>query len=212
MHLVYHLAFLTFVFCLGSVYFKTPEKRAYIISTIYAPILSYIGIWKLYRVIMDSNGIITKQVMYSDDYVSVEACKLLFSGNILELVIGSFFFPKQLDFLSNWVHHIVYCVVLAHLLYNGHTNGFSFAVIEEIPTFVKSLGSISPNLRSDYLFGMTFFAFRIVFHVYYNYQFYMNDYESIYWKFIFVVFLLHSYWIYCWILGMKRRSLKNTSH
>lgn len=208
MYLVY-IAFLTIVFSIGSVYFKTPERCAWIISAVNSLILSCVGIWKLYRLIFESKGIISREDIFSSDLISLEACKLFVCGNVLDLVYGSIFYPKQIELLSGWLHHCGYFVVLYNVLQKGAANGFAFSFIEEIPTFIKALGSLFPNLRSDNVFGISFFAFRILFHIHYLYQLYINAYEYFYWKFVLFVFFLHAYWMYCWILGMNRRNLKN---
>lgn len=203
------IAFLTTAFSVGCVYFKTAEKRAWIISSLNSFILSCVGLWKLYYIIFEAKGSISNEVMYSYDFMSLQACKLFVCSNVLDLGIGSVFYPKQIDLLSGWVHHCVYIWVIYNVIQYGASNGFAFSLIEEVPTFIKALGSIYPSLRSDIVFGITFFAFRIVFQVYYTYQLFINAYECFYWKFGLIVIFLHAYWMYCWVQGMKRRNQKS---
>jgi hypothetical protein len=210
MYLVY-IALLTCVFCLGSVYFKTPDKRAFIISISYSLSLSCAGLWKLYYLIFEAKGSVSNEVMYSYDFVSLQACKLFICGNVLDLVFGSFFYPNYLDLIFAWIHHLFYIVIMFFIIGDGAASLFAFLFVVEVPTFIKALGTIFPNLRSDIMFGITFFAFRIVFHAYYSYQLIMNDYQHVYWKISCLVLLIHSYWMYLWILGMKRRILKKNS-
>ena len=35
----------------------------------------------------------------------------------------------------------------------------------ELPTFVLALGAVAPRLRADLSFGLSFFAFRVAYHV-----------------------------------------------
>ena len=210
MYLLY-IAFLTVAFSVGSVYLKTPEKRAYIISSIYSLTLSCVGMSKLYYLIFEAKGNVSNEVMYSYDFVSLQACKLFICGNVLDLAFGSLFYPKHLDLIFAWIHHSVYCVLTYGIIQDGASNLFAFLFVVEVPTFIKAVGTINPNLRSDILFGITFFALRIVFHGYYSHQLFMNDYERVYWKISCLVLAVHSYWMYLWILGMKRRSLKKSS-
>ena len=202
------IVFLTTAFSAGSFYLKTPEKAAWIISSVNSFILSCVGIWKLYYIIFEAKGSISNEVMYSYDFVSLQACKLFVCSNVLDLVFGSLFYPKQMELLSGWIHHCVYCVIMYNILKDGASSLFAFLFVVEIPTFIKALGLIYTNLRSDILFGTTFFVFRIVFHVYYSYQLFVNDYQHIYWKISCLVLVIHSYWMYLWFLGMKRRNLK----
>lgn len=127
MYLLY-IAFLSFAFCLGSVYFKTPEKRAYIISISYSLCLSCAGIWKLYYLIFEAKGSVSNEVMYSYDFVSVQACKLFVCGNVLDLVFGSFFYPKHLDLIFAWIHHSFYCLITYFILEDGAASLFAFFI------------------------------------------------------------------------------------
>eukprot|EP01147_Barroeca_monosierra_P005501 gene5501-162_t len=82
----------------------------------------------------------------------------------LDLLFGCLFYPQHINFLSGWMHHILYLVLLAYLLSERVSCALMPALFEELPTFILGVGSMFPVFRNDIAFGVTFFLLRIVFH------------------------------------------------
>jgi hypothetical protein len=85
---------------------------------------------------------------------------------ILDLVLGSIYYPKHIDPLSGYFHHIVYIGIFGSWLYYGMAIPACLTFFEEIPTVVLSLGHVYPQYRNDAIFGISFFFIRIVYHGY----------------------------------------------
>ena len=83
-----------------------------------------------------------------------------------DLAVGSLHYPGQIHLFVGWVHHIVYISFFLWLLKNGLAVGAATTLCLEIPTFLLALGHCFPAQRRDLLYGLLFFAFRVVFHSY----------------------------------------------
>jgi hypothetical protein len=93
----------------------------------------------------------------------------------MDCVIGRKEYNKYLLSLSGYIHHIIYIVVSVVCIKLNIILPYILFLIEELPTLILSLGKFNSNLRSDNLFGMTFFVTRIVYHIFlimmtYNYH------------------------------------------
>ncbi len=64
------------------------------------------------------------------------------------------------------VHHIFYSGFLSHALVKGYTVSFAFTLLMESSSILLSGGRLFPVLRRDLLFGLLFFAFRLVYHAF----------------------------------------------
>lgn len=64
------------------------------------------------------------------------------------------------------VHHAFYSCFLSHSLVKGYTISFAYTLLMESSSILLSGGRLFPFLRQDLLFGLLFFAFRIVYHTF----------------------------------------------
>lgn len=149
--------------------------------------------------------------MIGRDNLSHIMCIHLAIVNIIDLIYGSIYYPDAIDFLSGWIHHIVYIwIVLLCTTGNGliltsryFAKGMGIFFLLEIPTFMLSLGHIFKSLRSDYGFGFSFWVFRIILHAYFivcdilTYQKYQSL-EIVIQVLLFLTFTMHVYWFYSW--------------
>ena len=81
----------------------------------------------------------------------------------LDCVIGLIDYPSQLRIDTTWIHHTIFIIGCFIVLNTNTCSLFVLFLPFEIPTFVMALGTVFPSLRNDFLFGATFFAFRIVY-------------------------------------------------
>jgi len=118
------------------------------------------------------------------------------------------YYPSQIHLLSGWVHHCFYLGVLAWALHSHFSLGFCLFLPLEIPTFILAVGSIYPQRRSDWLFGMTFFITRICYHLWlFVLVREIKDPRLPVWVVIAVTFCLHIYWFGLWWKSYRRKYL-----
>lgn len=79
------------------------------------------------------------------------------------------------------------------------SGAFTICLIEEFPTLLLALGSVFPSLRSDYGFGWSFFALRIVYHAYFASFAFANMADPTVLILYLFTFFLHFYWFKNWI-------------
>ena len=78
------------------------------------------------------------------------------------------------------------------------TNVFLFFLPAELPTFLLALGTVVPKLRSDLLFGITFFLTRILFHFYLVAYAYISGAAAMIIGFGCLTGLMHLKWFHAW--------------
>lgn len=185
--------------------FKTEKQKAWLITLFSSTILSAIGMYKSLD-LATVNIYLTRENLHSDNCLSVFGCIFFLNANMLDLLFGARYYPSETKLLSGYVHHIFYVGWISIVMYYNSSNGAVFFFVEEIPTLVMAIGSLFPALRSDWLFGITFFIFRIVYHTWYTYRMFSSDYESAYWRVALAVFMLHLFWMAQWCKGMIKRT------
>ena len=121
---------------------------------------------------------------------------------IMDLIIGKIEYPNQIGMLSGYIHHISYIIINCLSLYYGIFPIYLLNMLSELPTLIMSLGSFDTRLRSDLLFGLTFFSTRIFYHVILLYVFRHN---TMFFYLSLTALSLHTYWGYTW---MKKYGLK----
>lgn len=127
-------------------------------------------------------------------------------ANIVDLVFGSLYYPKYLNLLSAWIHHIVFIwIMFTAATGNGiflQTTpfgiGFCLMLIEEIPTFLLALGSIVPSCRTDIGFGATFFILRILYQLYFIIYAWRSKTDGLIHILYLLTLCLHLHWFYNW--------------
>jgi hypothetical protein len=126
---------------------------------------------------------------------------------VLDLLIGSFDYPKHLQIVTGWLHHSIYATICFYLLKIHCTDSFLAFGICEIPTFVLGLGSVYKPYRADYTFGVLFVATRIV---YFGCLWLATISETflVHRIVITLVMGLHTMWLKDWIQSMRRRGIK----
>ncbi|KAM0786864.1 hypothetical protein ACM66B_002289 [Microbotryomycetes sp. NB124-2] len=82
----------------------------------------------------------------------------------MDLIIGSFYYRRNITLLTGWIHHSAYSILCIVVTRHHLTHVFAHAFIMESPTFLLALSMLVPKLRSDLAFNGLFFVTRIAWH------------------------------------------------
>ncbi|KIK63437.1 hypothetical protein GYMLUDRAFT_241915 [Collybiopsis luxurians FD-317 M1] len=97
-----------------------------------------------------------------------------FQGYLLaDLSMGTIYYRPQLSFLTGWIHHAVYLVIVEYAVRQNWAHLFCFAACMEFPTFILGIATLFPQLRSNVLFAASFFLTRILFHIVIAFTYYL---------------------------------------
>ncbi len=196
-----------------------PRRMAYALSLFNSTILTLVGIAYLaVRFTRYENIFLWKHndaTFYEEkDNFAVAAAYCFGHYLIFDLVVGTIYYPKYMDFWSAYFHHFFY---LIFSIIGTTTNGYLFTLpraispcftmccIEEIPTMIMGLGTIFPQFRTDVGFGVSFLTLRIFYHIFlmcYAIKIGTQPYAL----FLFISTTgLHLMWAYIWIVkyGLK---------
>lgn len=227
------IIFLFYIFVvLISKLFFTIKQLAWCISLFNSLFMSIVGVYFLFDIFPkiqfeyftclgeDHN----LSVMHGIDNFGTAICIMFAVGNVADLILGLIFYRSELGLLTTYIHHTLYTWLMYFgITTNGifmkttgpFTTAFLFCTIEEVPTFILALGTIFPSLRSDLGFGITFFLFRILFHItILHHEVKCNGYPQMY-SLIILTLLLHFHWFYGWVskylFGSKKKKDNNNN-
>jgi hypothetical protein len=79
----------------------------------------------------------------------------------LDLAVGLVAYREHLEWLSAWVHHSAYLVLLPWVLARGQSALFAAGCAAELPTLLLALGSVHRPWRTDLPMGVVFAATRV---------------------------------------------------
>jgi hypothetical protein len=127
----------------------------------------------------------------------------------LDLAVGVIDYPKQIEVLTGWVHHSIY-IALCMWALRAHFTGASGALFfMEMPTFLMACGRLDSRLRSDWLFGLTFFLTRVLFFACLELSFFTDRAPPVtLWPAGVPVLALHLFWFKAWISQQMRLQSK----
>ena len=165
-----------------SVLLRLPEKKlAWMVSLVNSFVMTVGGVLYLavklppvLTALGKGNFLIGEKVFHEPlSNFAALLCMWFLMANVFDLVFGLLFYRRQLGFLTAYVHHSVFIwTMVAATTGNGgfltcrpFASAFMYVIIEELPTFLLALGSVVPACRTDLGFGLTFFLFRIAYHV-----------------------------------------------
>lgn len=185
----------------------TEKGRAWIVMLMSSAMLSIFGTY--FVIDAQTHDSWTYEYIYSETFLS--RCVLLFflASNIMDLLLGIYHYPKFLDPFSTIAHHAFYMSFILVLLSQHYSRGFMLCFFMEIPTFVLSLGTIWPQLRSDTLFGASFVATRLLYNVFLARTLYLISPEGKIWRVCCAVLGLHSYWFSKWASKQGKELLQH---
>lgn len=177
----------------------TLKQKSHILGIKSSITMSFVGI--LFNCIFFTNFI----EIESDIVASFGICSIIFFNSYLlcDLFFGYTFYPSRMNILSGYFHHVIYIFVNSIVLYTNNYNVYLINMICEIPTVILNLGMYNNKYRNDNLFGISFFFFRIAYHIYLMYYF-----REIGYLLFFIsapALILHIYWFTAWF---KKYSLR----
>lgn len=148
-------------------------------------------------------------------YLNHNTLQLQYNDTVLNDVITGFFVydltygmvidRENFDTITGLVHHSLYIILLSYL----RVNNISYLIYPflpfEVPTLFMDIRKIYPTRPIDYLFGLTFFVFRIVYNFYLVGVF--TQISEAYSLIITVMLAVHSFWFKTWV--EKRFAIQN---
>ncbi|KAJ3102113.1 hypothetical protein HDU97_000755 [Phlyctochytrium planicorne] len=136
-------------------------------------------------------------------------CAFFISYCLMDLGMGYFLYPSEMNPWSGYFHHTLYTFMVTNLVQRNLGSSFVIFGLLEAPTLLMAAGSIHKPLRHDNLFGAVFFSTRLVFHVY------LTAHIAFYafpWTFTLMyplcVLPLHVMWFNGWLKQQKRIRMK----
>ncbi|KAI9484883.1 hypothetical protein BDB00DRAFT_109406 [Zychaea mexicana] len=135
------------------------------------------------------------------DWTLVATCFFM-TSLAMDLGIGALFYRSKINFLTGWVHHTVYLLILGWAIHCHLTRLFVAMCILELPTLCLSIGWVFPHLRHDYVFASLYVPTRIGFHAFMVVIAWPFKSEAL--AALLAIFPLHLYWFYGFICQQKR--------
>jgi hypothetical protein len=215
------------VFVVGMLSFGNDKKKlAWTISLLSSSTMTVAGALYLAAQVQAFPGFFSladnsRELFHAVDTFSGYCCLWFAIANVLDLLLGFFFYRKYLDPLTACIHHPVF-IWMMWACTSGHAwfgddapkieifaRAFMLMPIEELPTFLLALGSVFPACRTDLGFGLTFFLFRICYHAYvlvYSVKLKASWVPII----LYVLTLtLHLFWFKSWVTKYAKKALQS---
>lgn len=185
---------------------QTRRQRAWILTLISSLVMSVGSLPTVVHFLWTSGGDLRHHPTQWWD-LDVYLCCFFVAYLVMDLGIGVVHYPDQIHLLSGWIHHVLYAVLVMHLLDRSLTTSFCLMLPLELPTFVLALGRLFKELRNDGVFGGMFFSTRIVYHAWMIWRFWEGySVEGQWWLVVAGVYPLHWYWFKGWV--RQQRDLK----
>lgn len=126
---------------------------------------------------------------------------------VYDLYTGHFYDRQNFQLLTGYIHHNIYITLLSYIRYTNQTYLINSFLPFEIPTALLDLRKMYRNNLLNTVFGVNFFAFRIIYNIYIVKKMYAI---SMYYSVISTAMLLvHSYWFYKWIQNRFQKNICN---
>ena len=174
----------------------TLKSRSWIIMLLASSVLAPFGAYYAYDVIMNMKW--NDEYIYGEDMATRFVILYFTASNIVDFFIGFMRYREHVDPLTTVFHHIFYVIFMLVILSYNYSRGFVICFFMEIPTWFLALGSVWPSLRSDYLFGVSFFLTRVLFNAFQAYKLAQLHNDGYIWKICCMVLCLHLYWFKTW--------------
>jgi hypothetical protein len=180
-------------------YLDSRKGQAWMIMLLSSFVLTLTGFYYAINAELNRSSQWTLEYIYGDDLFSRSVLWFFTSCNVMDLLLGIFYYHEFLYPLTTICHHIFFIAIVLIFLGTHTTRGFLITFVFELPTFLLSVGTVWPSLRNDFAFGITFFATRICFHVLAIWRLAWLGFDGLGWKVLCLPFLLHLHWFYKWI-------------
>jgi hypothetical protein len=194
-------AVITAFFFVMKANFATDKARAWIVTLLGSFGLMIVATIYVVDAINLHGFMWTLEYIHGEDQITRVAVLFFVAVNIMDLVLGSIFYPKYLDPLSAYFHHSAYLLFAFCLLAHHYARGLLICFFMEWPTFVLALGSLFPSCRHDLLFGVLFFITRLAYNIFLIWSLHRVAPEGLIWRICSATLCLHIFWFYKWTMG-----------
>lgn len=194
----------------------TKKQKAYILSIKSSLTMFLIGLYMNYFYL--SSGFSQERffsILEEKDTLHFGKLVVLYFASylLMDIYVGNLEYPEYMKSISGNIHHTIYIGINLLSLHTGLYPLYLLHMMSELPTFLLSIGSFDSKLRSDNLFGTTFFLTRILYHAILTYIFRENRTVL---GFSLAALGLHIYWFYGWFKKygykmFKKKEIKDCS-
>jgi hypothetical protein len=201
---------------------KDEKRLSWVISLFNSGLMSAAGI--IYAVMKTRShhwaaltfGAGGRAAFHTRDNFVVLVCIWFALANFADVAFGVMFYRRQLQFLTAWIHHpvfiwVMYCSTTGDATFaqvGPFAAFFGMVTLEEIPTFLLSLGTVFPACRTDAGFGITFFLFRIAYHIYVGAAAFYADVSIVPKVLVLLTLTLHAFWFSSWVSSYGKYKTK----
>eukprot|EP00428_Durinskia_dybowskii_P069623 CAMPEP_0170405882 /NCGR_PEP_ID=MMETSP0117_2-20130122/27421_1 /TAXON_ID=400756 /ORGANISM="Durinskia baltica, Strain CSIRO CS-38" /LENGTH=202 /DNA_ID=CAMNT_0010663033 /DNA_START=39 /DNA_END=644 /DNA_ORIENTATION=+ len=172
---------ITVFFFLMKGNFPTDKSRAWIVTLLGSFIMMIVATVYVVEAVSLHGFVWTLDYIHGEDKLTRIMVLFFMAINIMDLALGSMFYPKYLDPLSAYFHHTVYLIFAFCLLAHHYARGLLVCFFMEWPTFLLALGSLYPSCRHDLLFGILFFLTRLAYNIFLIVNLYNMAPEGLIW-------------------------------
>ncbi len=139
----------------------------------------------------------TTEIMYGNDRISQGLIRFFISYLVLDIVIMFRDYPS----IGGIYHHLPYLMFMALSLYYSCPSIFVIFFPLELSTIFLACGTIWPKYRQDFLFGVSFFLTRIVYHIVLWWQLFLSKDEAPFLAYPFAIlpWFMHVFWFSIWL-------------
>ncbi|KAI9322645.1 hypothetical protein BX666DRAFT_643698 [Dichotomocladium elegans] len=187
---------------------KTSRQRSYVITLLGSCIMTFCSLPILYRAMTSPDGFMS---LFAPSPTWTIAVVAFFMTSLAsDLGIGVIFYRNKINLLTGWIHHAAYILVLIYVIHHDLSRFFVGMCILELPTLSLSIGSVFPRYRYDYVFAAFYVPTRIGFHAFMLGYTFVNVRPVVVdvTLGLTVLFPLHCYWFYGFVLQQKRLGAK----
>ena len=148
----------------------------------------------------------------AETYVERGLCLYFVAFCLVDLLIGMLEYREYIAWDTGILNTSVFIFIVLYVFLK-HNLGVFFLIYSpfEVPTFILALGTVFPSWRSDLWFGVTFFAFRIVYHIF-MFAYCLVVATSVpawaVWASGTLPLLFHFVWFFKWGVGQLKRARK----
>jgi len=181
------------------------RKNAYILSIRSSLILLLMGIYANYLFAKSGfdTAVYFENITVHQDFLFKLALTYFTSYLVMDCVMGTLHYPRYMTSLSGYFHHIVYIILNGVAWKYRLYPHFLLFMLAELPTQILSIGQYNPRYRNDNLFGFTFLATRIVYHIILLTQ--LTNYPLVFILGL-LILPLHVFWFRGWITKYFRKN------
>jgi len=175
------------------------KKRSWLLGFVAAFLLSICSIPVTVDIFFREGGDYFAKIVSTNSFYSMQALIFFSVELLLDLIVGLFEYPEKMGIMSAWLHHTLF-LMGGYVTLNYHSCGYFLAgALVEIPTFLFALGTLYAPLRTDLLFGISCFVFRVAFATWFTVKVWLHHPHAAVFAGMMVPALALNYtWFYLW--------------